>query len=74
MREFFADVTPARGEDYFLMISKLGDGLSDTQNRRRSDLRALYPLEAANANVHAQDAGTSDGGTLSTLARMRVLC
>ena len=64
MREFFADVTLADGEGYFLMISKLVDGLSHTQNRTRSALRALYPLEAANANVQ-------DGGTLSTLASMR---
>ena len=64
MKQFFADVTLADGEGYFLMISKLGGGLSHTQTRTRSALRALYPLEAANANVQ-------DGGTLSTLASMR---
>jgi hypothetical protein len=74
MRQFFADVTLADGEGYFLMISRLGDDGTPRQTQLRSELRVLYPLEEANAHVHAQDAGTSDGGPHRTLARMRALC
>ena len=74
MRDFFADVTLADGESYFLMISRLGDGHSNRQNQMRRELSVLYPLEETKTNVHAQDAGTSDGVPQSTFARMCALC
>jgi hypothetical protein len=53
IRELFAGVRLANGENYFLVISRLGVGETPRQKYARRTLRELYPPEAHAANGEA---------------------